>query len=216
MGAGNGRKNASFGVKMKVAEKTTGGELDLSSMTREQLAELVEMQKTKLHILQSEVAGLRTTGEVLKETGRDAANALGKGVALATIGQGNEMARDRLLGLLGDAAPAVLRTEVGRDALLMMSPALMLLAVDLGPSMGLPVPERGRELVRGAAIVGLEHAGMKNTRTAMKALWEVLEPLFTIYMLGGRQLQTAGALPQDLARDLCEADERVPAYGQVS
>jgi hypothetical protein len=201
---------------MKVAEKTTGGELDLSSMTREQLAELVEMQKTKLHILQSEVANLRTTGEVLKETGRDAANALGKGVALATIGQGNEMARDRLLALLGDAAPAVLKTEVGRDALLVMPPALMLLAVDLGPSMGLPVPERGRELVRGAAIVGLEHAGMKNTRTAIKALWEALEPLFSVYMMGGQQLQSAGVLPQDFTRDLHEVGHRVPALEEVS
>jgi hypothetical protein len=199
---------------MKVAEKTTGGELDLSSMTREQLAELVEVQKTKLHILQSEVANLRTTGEVLKETGRDAALALGKGVALATIGQGNEMARDRLLALLGDAAPAILKTEVGRDALLVMAPAMMLLAVDLGPTMGLPVPDRGRELVRGAAIVGLEHAGMKNTRTAMKAMWETLEPLFAIYLMGGQQLQTAGALPQDFTRELHEVGERV--YEKVS
>lgn len=187
------------------------GELDLSSMTRDQLAELVALQKTKLQILQSEEAGLRTTGEVLKETGRDAAAALGKGIALGTIGQGNEMARDRLLWLLGDAAPAVLKTEVGRDALLVMAPALMLMAVDLGPAMGLPIPERGRDLVRGAALVSLEHAGMKNARTAMKTMWEALEPLFAIYLTGGQQLQSAGALPQDAMRDLQGSAERVSA-----
>ena len=194
---------------MKMSDKAMAGELDLSSMTRDQLAELVALQKTKLQILQSEEAGLRTTGEVLKEAGRDAANALGKGIALGTIGQGNEMARDRLLWLLGDAAPAVLKTEVGRDALLVMAPALMLMAVDLGPSMGLPIPDRGRDLVRGAALVSLEHAGMKNARTAMKTLWEAIEPLFAIYLTGGQQLQSAGALPQDAMRDV-QASERLP------
>lgn len=195
---------------MKTTDKNAG-ELDLSSMSREQLAELVEAQKTKLHVLQSEVANLRTASEVLKETGRDAANALGKGVALATIGQGNEMARDRILDLLGDAAPSFLRSEAGRDALLVMPPALMLLAVDLGPHVGMPVPSQGRDLVRGAAIVGLEHAGMKNTQTAMRSLWEALEPLFAVYMMGGRQLQSAGMLPRDFSRDLERAEERATA-----
>jgi len=198
---------------MKVMDKSMAGELDLSVMTREQLAELVEVQKTKLQILQSQVADLRTTGESIKETGKDAAHALGKGAALATIGQGNEMARDRFLALLGDATPSLFKTDVGRDALLVLPPALMLLAVDHGPHMGLPIPERGRELVRGAAIVGLEHAGMKNTHTAMKAVWEVIEPLFTIYAAGGRQLQTAGVLPQDFSQDLQELKERQHANG---
>jgi hypothetical protein len=194
---------------MKTPDKGTAGELDLSSMTREQLAELVAVQKTKLQILQSEEAGLRTTREVLEGTGRDAAKALGKGVAIGTIGAGNEMARDRLLWLLGDAAPAVFKTEVGREALLMLSPALMLMAVDLGPALGLPIPERGRDLVRAAALVGLEHAGMKNTHAAMKTLWEALEPLFAIYLTGGQQLQSAGALPQDSMRDLQDVIERL-------
>jgi len=198
---------------MKLTEKSAAGEIDLSVMTREQLAELVEMQKTKLHILQTQVVDLRTTSEALKETGKDAAYALGKGVALATIGQGNEMARDRFLALMGEATPALFKTEVGRDALLVLPPALMLLVVDLGPHMGLPVPERGRELVRGAAIVGLEHAGMKNTHTAMKALWEALEPLFAIYLTGGQQLRTAGVLPQDFSQELQEVRERQPVNG---
>ena len=189
----------------------TNTEIDVSSMTHEQLVELVEMQKKGLQMLQTEVANLRTTPEVLRDTGMDAAQALGKGAALATIGQGNEMARDRLLGLLGDNAPAFLKTEVGREAMLMLPPALMLLAVDLGPQLGLPVPDAGRGLVRGAAIVGLEHAGMKNTQTAMRAMWEAIAPLFALYMMGGQQLQTAGVLPQDLSNDLEEAKEAATA-----
>lgn len=208
---------------MKTGDKGNAADLDVSNLSREQLVELIEMQKAGLQMLQSEVSNLRTTREVVQDAGADAAAALGRGAALATIGQGNEMARDKIMEMLGDSAPAFLQTEVGREAMLALPPALMLLAVDLGPKMGLPVPDAGRDLVRGAAIVGLEHAGMKNTQTAMKAVWETLAPLFAIYMLGGQQLQTAGALPQDMTRDLqgvgeleAEAVEAAQPPGPIS
>ncbi|HHO52456.1 MAG TPA: hypothetical protein ENK18_16695 [Deltaproteobacteria bacterium] len=193
---------------MKPGDKGNPTDLDVSNLSRDQLVELIEMQKAGLQMLQSEVANLRTTREIAADAGADAAQALGRGAALATIGQGNEMARDKILEMLGESAPSFLQTEVGREAMLALPPALMLLAVDLGPKVGLPVPDAGRDLVRGAAIVGLEHAGMKNTQAAMKAVWETLAPLFAIYMLGGQQLQSAGALPRDLSQDLQVPEER--------
>jgi len=126
--------------------------------------------------------------ELLKNIGMEGGKAFGHGSAIAGVGLMNTLARDGLYERMGENVPEFMKTQVVKDGVLIIPPALILMALELGPHMGIPIPEKGRNAVKYGALTGLEHAGFKVTEASLLALWKnLLEPIWELYRLAGME-----------------------------
>ena len=119
-----------------------------------------------------------TTRARLKKAGNTLASSMARGAAVGTISSINNAMANKIIDLLGDSCPGVLKTQAGHTALAAAVPALVITALEMFDPEG-RVPQRDKILA--GATLAMEGVSKEAVQQIFAMVGPAISELFSTY-----------------------------------